>query len=306
MKVDKKLGQKKLGFSLIELSVVMLIIAALMLAVLKGSDLIDEAKLAVARQQTANSPVWDINGLVSWYETTMKESFNQDEVVDGGAITVWNDISSSDDNSGDAISSGSPTYELGSLNDLPTMRFNGGQHFTVSDGELMGSLTIFIVMRFDADTPNCISVISSVDGWSEAAEHLGSTHLILNCGGSGTNINYAVNVIDLGGDSGYTNTNIEVNDGEFHLINIIEDLEALKYLYVDGGNLFSESRTVVDKKLAHYTIGAWNHGDEVVTIDRFLQGNIAEIIIFNRDLNTQEREDVERYLSNKWAIELAS
>ncbi|MFT6346642.1 MAG: prepilin-type N-terminal cleavage/methylation domain-containing protein, partial [Myxococcota bacterium] len=83
----------KLGFSLLELSVVLLVISVLMTAVIKGSDLIDVAKINSAKQKTINSPVLDIDNLIVWYEPIMSESFDNLEADDGKTVSVWNDIS---------------------------------------------------------------------------------------------------------------------------------------------------------------------------------------------------------------------
>ncbi len=56
------------------------------------------------------------------------------------------------------------------------------------------------------------------------------------------------------------------------------------------------------------TITAGNHlftrigSNAFTTASQFSKGDIYEIIRYNRELTTQEREDVENYLSNKWGI----
>ncbi|MFT6331998.1 MAG: prepilin-type N-terminal cleavage/methylation domain-containing protein [Lentimonas sp.] len=283
----------KQGFSLIELSVVMLIIAVLMLAVLKGSSLIDEARLSVARQQTANSPVWDIEGLVSWYETTMVGSFEQNELFDSGVISLWRDLGSSDANSGDAVATGSPIYDSESLNGLPTLEFNGGEYFSVSDGELINQLTIIIVFKFEARA-SCSGIEAIM--MSEGPWVIGSVHFQSNCLDPSMFPRYEIH------PTGGFNGNISMSDGKYHIISVVDDNSTTRQMYTDGANVSSAVTDVLNRGMRSYTIGAWDHGNG--TVERHLSGNIAEIIIFNRDLNDQERGDVERYLSNKWGIEL--
>jgi hypothetical protein len=52
------------------------------------------------------------------------------------------------------------------------------------------------------------------------------------------------------------------------------------------------------------TIGAymaWHTGD-LKYIDHFFQGDIAEVIIYNRVLTVNERQEVFAYLSNKYGL----
>ena len=39
---------------------------------------------------------------------------------------------------------------------------------------------------------------------------------------------------------------------------------------------------------------------------QYWNGDIAEIIVFNRALKTEERQAVEKYLGQKWGIKVAS
>jgi hypothetical protein len=40
--------------------------------------------------------------------------------------------------------------------------------------------------------------------------------------------------------------------------------------------------------------------------NQFLDGDVGEVIIFSHILKSKEREEIEKYLSQKWAIKLGS
>jgi hypothetical protein len=70
---------------------------------------------------------------------------------------------------------------------------------------------------------------------------------------------------------------------------------------LDGSqqNVIETSNTSSDTNSGFITIGA-NSGGFVA-----LNGDIAEIIVYNRALNTSELAQVHRYLARKWGIQLA-
>src|SRR5690606_3873032 len=70
-------------------------------------------------------------------------------------------------------------------------------------------------------------------------------------------------------------------------------------LYIDG----SDTPTTATKT-AENAYGSWVIGSHKSGGSEFINGYIAEIIIYNRLITNAEREDVEDYLSQKWGIEL--
>lgn len=136
----KKLSLKK-AFSPIELSIVILIIGILIAGVTQSSRLIRAAKLQTARTFTKSSPVSSVPDLVAWWETTLEESFGgvePEEAPDGGAsgVATWHDInprSSVKNNAVSPSSDNNPGYtsQLNTINGLPTLKFDGVNHFLI-------------------------------------------------------------------------------------------------------------------------------------------------------------------------------
>ena len=79
----------KRAFSLLEISILMALIALLMTFIVKGIDVLKDARVSKAQILTKNAPMNHMDDLIIWYETTLADSFNKEELVDGGNISIW-------------------------------------------------------------------------------------------------------------------------------------------------------------------------------------------------------------------------
>ncbi|MFT6105862.1 MAG: prepilin-type N-terminal cleavage/methylation domain-containing protein, partial [Rickettsiales bacterium] len=73
-------SQKKLGFSLIELSMVALISAVLLSLIVGGQQIMEKSAISSARSLTKKSPIQGMSNLVVWYESTMAQSFDDENI----------------------------------------------------------------------------------------------------------------------------------------------------------------------------------------------------------------------------------
>lgn len=78
----------------------------------------------------------------------------------------------------------------------------------------------------------------------------------------------------------------------------------VQYMNGDAGN----SNTVTNgiKSLGIFTIGAYETTAATTGSSEWFNGGIAEIILFDRALKTEERKAVEKYLGQKWGFKIAS
>ena len=88
-------------------------------------ELISEFKLTSARSLTQGSNVNSISGLVLWYETTLTQSFDAEELEDEDEIAIWRDINpqTSNKNNGIADTENYPSYLRDCINSLPCLTF---------------------------------------------------------------------------------------------------------------------------------------------------------------------------------------
>jgi len=291
MKLQSQNNFTKRGFSLVELSVVLIVIAILIAGIVKGQSMIKSAKISNARSLTSRSNVGDISGLIAWYETSLKDSFDNDESFDGAQISNWYDISPSSNlgatkrNTLDKTASSAVTYESDGINSLPSVRFSGSGSIDLANfyqGRL-AQRSVFIVLK-PITTPSATQQVlfdSDSTGNSFIAIHDDSVRL---------NAGSAVTTGTVTNPAAFSTTNSYVLAVDF------KDDSSSVYLndattVIGNSTLDPGSNEVIGLTIGENRSGTNGFG-----------GLISEVIIFNRTLKTQERKDIMKYLSNKYNI----
>jgi len=288
----KNLHQK--AFSLIEISVVILIIGMLIAGISQGIDLYQDSRLATARSLTQNSRVGRIENLDLWLEATADKSFDKSEIEDGSLITKWYDINPKNTQSNYVFSSGNnrPKY-LKSCpeNNLPCLEFtSANSQYLESLNSIPETtdLSIFFVVNFKViNSSCCAAILTSVGTWQPKDVHINLTE---------SKFQYAIKTSPASDLNFLSNSN-PLNK-KLYMIETI-DGNTLN-LYFNGINQGSVATNYV-KKIGNFNIGRWLNG---ATPSRYLDAYIHEIIIFRKKLDDNERKDVEKYLSKKWAIKI--
>jgi prepilin-type N-terminal cleavage/methylation domain-containing protein len=279
------------AFSLIELSIVILVIGVLIAGVISGSKLIDKSRLKVAQNLTRNSPVAGIEDLMVWYETSLDESLEEDLDAANSNITLvttWYDSNPQTTSKLNATNTISPPYYAyffpkfveSDIRGIPVVNFKSGNDyikFNVND--LIGSdLTMFIV--------------SKNNNSSNDAVFLSSPSLVFAVG-------FITNFRVLFNSNSVVSKDLSaiVNIGHYliHTVQRNHNSSNNVNYWVNGGNDADDTRTATGVGI----------NDSEMRIGAAGDVNIAEIIIFNRDLKSKERQSVESYLSQKYGIEIA-
>jgi prepilin-type N-terminal cleavage/methylation domain-containing protein len=277
---------RKSGFSLLELSVVLLVLSVLTLSIIQGKEIIRKSRISAAAQLTKSSVVNKIDGLYIWYETTMPNSFDSAETVDSGLISTWHDISNYSNSSINATASGGnrPTYISNAMNNLPVLRFDGSSDYMGVSTRLLrqSDYTIFIVhQRRSSDDE-----LYFIGGHSRYHDMIrvgyqSSTSLLY---GHGNVINHSAAI------DAYT---VPIP----RILSISHSSTFGKEMYLDGTLIDSDPNLTPTIAESTTTIGKFSSS--------YYNGDIAEMIFFNRFLSSQERRDVEKYLSVKWGISVS-
>ncbi len=293
MKNTKKL---KYGFSLIELSIVILVIGILVIGITKGSRIIKNSRLSSAKSLTTSSPVASISGLSLWLETTSQKSFDDADKVDGNGVGNWYDINPTTLNPinvSQATSNDRPSYLENGINNLPTLKFDGANDSLSKDNILGASLT----------GANLISVFLVEKKYQPAL----SIAFTWWYGGVACNrfavLAYPSTVYFQAFGCGVTNSSLVSSTinltGQAKIISGIRAYNSMQ-LRVNGQLVSSRSDSTNTPDIAQtglLEIGAQSSSS-------WFDGEIGEIIIFNRALSNIERDSVEQYLSTKWGIKL--
>jgi len=298
---------KKSAFSLIELSIVILIIGILVAGVTQSSRLIAKMRLASARSQTQSSEANSIKNMIFWLETTSEKSLDDAATEDGISIDVtttnysWYDINSQlSQKSNASVATGGADYKLNCINNLPCLHFESTSSermdITQTNG-VSSQLSTFIVFRSLSLTTVPQSLIS-VRGVTHASAN-NSFQLNINASrviqydyfnGAGTQVTTAV-------------TASAITTITPYLVDVVDDGTATQTISINNASGMTRvaiSGTSGPKNLnAGFNIGAWNNG---TTTARYFNGDIGEIIMFDRALKQEERNAVEKYLGKKWGI----
>lgn len=190
---------------------------------------------------------------------------------DGDSIEVWDDISGEGNNAMQTEEVNQPIYKTNVLNGKSVVRFDGSNTRlkTNTFTELPQPMTVFIVWetyadgtRFAFDGPTRLSLFQGTQGGENIVFHAG-------------------NVISY-------DRSLPFNA----LINTVIFNGSESKIWENGEN--KTSGDAGDSGLERLLIGS-RHGKT-----HHLDGDVAEILIFNSELSESEREEIEQYLDIKW------
>ncbi len=282
----------KKAFTLTELSIVVLIIGVLITGITQGSSMIKTSRLANARSITSRSPALEINGLIAWYEPTLKSSFKDSESIEGSQTTEWRDNSP-----GSIIlaknkltrSAGSAViYEESGINNLPTLLFSGASSANVTlTNFYQGSSsqnTIFIVFRpLFATSSTARILLDSSNINPNSSIGIKTTAVTLK---AGTSVDTAT----------ATNSASFVNGNDYVVAAYFNGSSSQVFVNNAATSAGNGMINPNSSQLGGLTIGTDKSGSWG------FNGYISEIIIYNRPLKLQERKDIMSYLSKKYKI----
>jgi hypothetical protein len=217
------------------------------------------------------------------------------------SVATWSDQSG---NGYDATQGGSaarPTFIASGLNGLPVVRFDGTDDTLTLSASSLGMLrnvagaTIFSVIRYstNATTEGLIFIANNTTSNFRVMMRKNSTSRFETYGRRLDSDTFQ-NVIS----SSINNSNFRIHSALFNFQNTL--LQQFINGALDGQKTdFQTSGNTSDTDSNNIRIG------NAVTVSSILNGDIAEIIVYNRALNTSELAQVHRYLSRKWGIQLA-
>jgi prepilin-type N-terminal cleavage/methylation domain-containing protein len=291
----------KLGFSLIELSVVILVIGLLIIGITQGSRIMGAAKLKSAFSLTTNSPVNSISGLALWFETTDQSKIaagatgagTYGNFGNGSNVTDWKDRSDVQANESIIVSAAAdnrrPTYITNGFNGLPVMRFDGSNNQLVSSSAVSSSrfmsddkqISAFFVIKFAGANGRFLMRHDVTFGQRiNLGLNGGQSNILLEYGGS--------NILSNGANL----------FSKISLVSIVKNPSTLN-MYLNGALDYSTSTSASNTSYsALLYIGSKNGNN-------YVNGDVAELIVFKRALTNSERKGIEAYLGAKWGIKVS-
>lgn len=303
---------KSRAFSLIELSIVILIIGVLIAGVTQASRLVRQSKLTTAKTLTQSSAVNSIKGLVLWLEPTMDNSFKSSEAVDTTALTTWYDINPqvSIPNTFTASSASIKYKANGATNALPAVQFAGtaasSQYFTGTNyiDTPFSAYTIFYVARStNLTAANTVFYNGTYTGTATTSTGFGvrlTTSGYTNFQGYNTS----------GALTAVTGTSAAVaNQAAADIVcitvapNSVLGVATTTPAILSYRNGAADISTTLSANFATPTTSMYIGNRRAQSaLDEAFIGEVSEIIVFDNVLKKSDRQEVEKYLSKKYAI----
>jgi prepilin-type N-terminal cleavage/methylation domain-containing protein len=295
------------AFSLVEISVVIVIIGILIAGISSGIDLYGDFIVSKAKNLTTNSRVGRISDLNLWLETTTDKSFLTAEKFNNAPISNWNAInltSSTIISATQANSNYKPKYIVNGFNGLPVIRFEGKDTDNPQYSDYMNlpneivpygdsDYSVFIVAKKTLNNSARNIVLSGgsiVDGSTRSMNAFGFMD------------NNAMNYWYPSSSILNSPTN-SINSNNFYITEFFYDKNVTlnRFIYINGSkvaeaNLGSRISTKNNNFIGRRSDSTVNYFD----------GDLAELIVYNRAISSSERKSVEEYLSRKWNIKIAN
>ena len=225
------------------------------------------------------------HGLVLWLDAGKGIT----EPVDGELVSEWKDQSGNDNNATQGEANNQPTYVINWLNEQPVVRFDGNNDFLITDNVSLGdSISVFAVVEAeDKMSPNPHDwrynqgiVTQYKDG-----------RYILEINSTATVFQF----YDGPELPRWITATAEATS--WQLYGAIREYGLTNRLYLNGMKVNSQN-TSVGTPGSTNPIKIGFSGDYF----RYLKGDIAEILVYNRALSDSERGMVENYLKYKYNL----
>lgn len=258
---------------------------------------LDKGSGTTVADSTSNANAGTISGAI-WDNS---EPFTE-PIDNGTAVRIWADQSGNGYDATQSTTAARPTYIASGLNGLPVVRFDGTDDRLALGASALGMIrnvagaTMFAVVKYPANS--VLNVSFFISNNTSAGSARGSLSQEIT-----NKLQTAGRRLDADSFESALSTATITNTFLIHS-GIVNYATAKAFNYINGAldgtdDPFQTAGNTSNTDSNNITIGATG------TPTAYLNGDIAEIIVYNRALNTSELAQVHRYLSRKWGIALA-
>lgn len=200
-------------------------------------------------------------------------------LVNGDPVITWGDLSGNGRDCTQATAAKRPTFQTNIQNGLPIVRFDG------VDDNLIHTLNIAVV-------PLTAFAVARKSGGAAGFQDLLYCNIPALLARSSTNNNWAAYPSAVA-DSGQS------IEGVFRAFSSTYRAATDIDLTTDGITVNRTNGTSVYVNATSLTIGSLNSSGE------FFSGDLCELLCYNVALTVDQRKQVERYLGQKWGVQMA-
>ncbi len=234
----------------------------------------------------------DLPDLVFWVDAgDIDGNGLTDSLANGAAITTWNDKSSLDNDATQVTSANQPVLNLNALNGRPALAFDGSNDYLATASQIIQGTTgrtIFAVARADNTNTNeaLLSLTSTAGGAAapDASYYTLSGEIAVRLGG-------------------YQLFDSDLVDDDFSVLAVSNatgsDIAGIQG-YLNGAALGVASQDT----RSDVTINTRVSGESLIGASHprnsFFDGQIAELIVYDRQLTPAEMSQVNGYLESKY------
>lgn len=203
-----------------------------------------------------------------------------------GAVTAWTDKST---NANNAAGGGSaPGVTSGGLNGYDTINFGGANYLTIADSATVdlnasGVSFIAVIKTTNSTSTSTQGIITKESTWNYSIKMDGASQ------GSVSFSNGASSDESTAGSN-------PANDWTIAIMN-----KSDKY-YINGSAQGAAAYTPAADNTKTVYVGAWRSSTGP-TISSYLTGEIAELIVYNGQLTTNERQQLEGYVAWRYGLQ---
>lgn len=298
----KSISHKKIkkAFSLIELSIVILIIGILVAGVTSSSRLISRMRLITAQSLTRSSDVNTIRDISFWVETSLDQALTNSagtfDMENSQAISSWNGInpqSSFKINVTQSNTARQPTYRTDGINGIPSVNFNGSQIL-----ENTANMPIPV-----GDKNYAYVVVWRANSVTAGGQMLVSQGIPGSNGSRLSSIMIATNNYGFAGDmNDFYSPAVQANTPYVTIMNVNNNLATGNIIIYTNSNTAISGTTGGGSASLNVGGVAFAVGGRLY--EQFFGGLISEVIVFDRNLNSEEIVSINRYLGKKYNIKI--
>ncbi|MBL6664618.1 MAG: prepilin-type N-terminal cleavage/methylation domain-containing protein, partial [Rickettsiales bacterium] len=274
--------KSKSAFSLLELSIVIVITGILIIGVVGSKHIIAKSRITTAQSLTRSSPVNGILNNKLWLESSLAEVSLGEGLKTGDAISFWGNNANVQNGAEVSVVGSGPTYS-NSINYIQAVKFGSSSdsdHLQIDNVEFINNTdyTIFITEKRLDTNSGVDNYLLGEDGSFAIGYESGTS--IIQSHGEGSSLTNQAAIESL---SSYSNN---------------PRVLTFTHSSVDGNKIYINATLANEddstEAKAHLS------GLTTLKIGKGYNGEIGEIVIFDRELKTVERKEIEDYLTDKW------
>ncbi|MEM7162655.1 MAG: T9SS type A sorting domain-containing protein [Bacteroidota bacterium] len=220
----------------------------------------------------------------------------------GSSVSSWADDSGNGNDGFQSVAANEPTFVTNQMNGYPIVRLDGsGDQIEVADADILdnsGGLTYYVVIRPNNLNGNPRGILGKRTNFSTTSDYA-YTWFFHGSNLLNVDLNTSNNRFDTGSISYSNSTNYILSLG----FDGSQAVGVRASVYTNGNvtRQSTESSSTLINSSENLVLGALN-----VNYGQYLGADYAEVIQFNKTLNSTERIIVENYLSAKYDIVLGA